>query len=56
MGQTDSTVKKLSIIFVLMGDKELSPKGSTKWWRTYIERLVLVYYKICSLGFNLLVA
>jgi hypothetical protein len=27
MGQTDSTVKKLSIIFALMGDKELSPKG-----------------------------
>jgi hypothetical protein len=31
MGQTDSTVKKLSIIFALMGDKELSPKGFTKW-------------------------
>jgi hypothetical protein len=34
IGQTDSTVKKLSIIFALMGDKELSPKGSTKWLGT----------------------
>lgn len=32
MGQADSTVKKLSIIFALMGDKELPPKGSTRWW------------------------
>jgi hypothetical protein len=34
MGQTDSNVKKLSIIFALMGDKELLPKHSTKWWGT----------------------
>jgi hypothetical protein len=30
MGQTDSTVKKLSIIFALMGDKEL-PSFLQKW-------------------------